>query len=349
MKNDKYKIYTVIVCQPFAFAKFNLLGRTVSDYSEYNFKDYPHCTVSCDKNITVTAKYDYLAVVYANMPLVTAEFLQKVARTMNQKRIKKINLGCGYMVEYGVEQGCFSKYSLKIPDILSINDTESLNIVYNVLKSRIIDKHIKSGAIILDRDNTVIDDTAIIEQGAIIEPFCIIKGKTIIKANAKVCSFSVITDSLIMKDVVIRNSAVEQSIIGKNTKVGPFSYIRSDCEIGSDCRIGDFVEIKKSKIGNGVKSAHLAYIGDAEVGDKTNIGCGTVFANYDGKIKHKTIVGENVFVGANTNLVAPLNIGNNVFIAAGTTVTENIADNKFCIGRVNQDVRENKIKIGKGI
>jgi bifunctional UDP-N-acetylglucosamine pyrophosphorylase/glucosamine-1-phosphate N-acetyltransferase len=117
--------------------------------------------------------------------------------------------------------------------------------------------------------------------------------------------------------------------------------LRAGAAIGNNCRIGDYVEIKKSVLRDNVKAAHLAYIGDAEVGSQTNIGCGTVFANYNGKIKQKTIVGEGAFIGANANLVAPLIIGDNAFVAAGSTVTENIPKNALAIARKRQIIKEN--------
>ena len=118
--------------------------------------------------------------------------------------------------------------------------------------------------------------------------------------------------------------------------VGPYARLRR-ATIGEDCRVGDFVEVKNSTLENGVKAAHLSYIGDAAVGERTNVGCGTVFCNYDGKTKHKTTVGCDCFIGANTNLVAPLVVGDKAFIAAGTTVTRDVDEKTFTIGRVRQD------------
>ena len=154
---------------------------------------------------------------------------------------------------------------------------------------------------------------------------------------------STIIDSEIEEGASVTCSHLYHSKVGKNTTVGPFARLR-DADIRDNCRIGDFVEIKNSQLNNGVKCAHLAYVGDAKVGDNTNIGCGSVFCNYDGKLKHHTEVGKNVFIGANVNLVAPLSIGDNTYIAAGTTVTKDVTDNGFVIGRVRQEIKDTKPK-----
>jgi len=128
--------------------------------------------------------------------------------------------------------------------------------------------------------------------------------------------------------------------IGKGTKIGPGVVLRGECVIGQNCRITNFVEIKKSVIGDGTKVSHMSYIGDATVGSNCNIACGVVFCNYNGKIKQRTIVGDNVFVGSNTNLVAPITIGNNAYIAAGSTITKNVPAKALAIGRARQAIKE---------
>lgn len=142
---------------------------------------------------------------------------------------------------------------------------------------------------------------------------------------------SIIINSIICDGCKITNSVIENSIVREKCSVGPFAYLRQNAFVSKNCRIGDFVEIKNSFLDEGVKAAHHAYIGDAFVGKNTNIGCGTVFANFNGKIKQKIFVGENVFIGANVNLVAPLDIGKNSFIGAGTTVRKNLEDNTFYV------------------
>jgi bifunctional UDP-N-acetylglucosamine pyrophosphorylase/glucosamine-1-phosphate N-acetyltransferase len=139
----------------------------------------------------------------------------------------------------------------------------------------------------------------------------------------------------------IYSSYIKDSHISKDCTIGPFAHIRPGCHIGENVRVGNFVEIKNSTIKQNTKISHLTYIGDATIGSNCNIGCGVVFCNYDGKNKHKTIIGDNVFVGSNVNLIAPITIDNNCFIAAGSTVTKSVSNDTFVIARAKQ---ENKPK-----
>ena len=147
---------------------------------------------------------------------------------------------------------------------------------------------------------------------------------------------SVIENCKIEDNVEIVNSVLRDAIIKKGSKIGPFAHIRPHSTIGENVRIGNFVEIKNSMIGDGTKIGHMAYVGDATIGQKCNIGAGVIFCNYDGKNKHKTIVGDNVFIGANCNLIAPVEIDNGAFIAAGTTVSKKVEAGQKIIGRVRQ-------------
>lgn len=185
-------------------------------------------------------------------------------------------------------------------------------------------------------------------------------GENKIHKTAKIVAFNYIENSRIGKNcqiygsklkncvvgdgVVITNSVLEDCIVKNKTSVGPFAYLRQNAVVGKECRVGDFVEIKNSTLQDCVKVAHLTYVGDAFVGKRCNIGCGTVFANYNGKIKQKIKIKEDCFIGANTNLVAPLSIGKNCFIGAGTTVRENIKDNTFVCGKVQNKCTKNTFK-----
>lgn len=145
-----------------------------------------------------------------------------------------------------------------------------------------------------------------------------------------------IKDSIIEDGTDVQSSVILDSKIGKNTTVGPFAYIRPETTIGNNARIGDFVEIKKSTIGNGTKVSHLTYIGDATVGEECNFGCGTVVVNYDGKVKNKTIIGNHSFIGCNTNLVSPVEVKDNTYIAAGSTITQEVPEGNLSIARAKQ-------------
>ena len=150
---------------------------------------------------------------------------------------------------------------------------------------------------------------------------------------------NVIINSTIKRGSVIYSSQIEGSVVGNNCFIGPNAHLRPDCEIDDGVKIGNFVEIKNSKIGSKSKVAHLTYIGDSVVGKNCNFGCGVVVCNFDGKQKHKTTIGDNVFVGSNANLIAPIKIGDNCFIAAGSTITKDLQPNCFSIERAEQKIK----------
>lgn len=213
---------------------------------------------------------------------------------------------------------------------------ETFSQITNTLQNKINSKHIKNGVLFIDKSSVYIDENVLIDKGAVIYPNCFILGKTKIGKNCKIYGTTYIEDCEIYDNVNIVSSNLKNSTIKTNCNVGPFAYIRPNSIIGENCRIGDFVEVKNSVIKENTKASHLTYIGDAEVGKNCNIGCGVVFCNYDGKKKYKTVVKDNVFIGSNCNLIAPVEILDNSFIAAGTTVTDNIPENSFCIGRSRQ-------------
>lgn len=204
-----------------------------------------------------------------------------------------------------------------IEETLGVNDLVALSNASKILQRRINRQFMLEGVNIIDPDSTYISAQSKIGTGAIIEPNVIIKGTSVIGDNSDILS----------------GSYISNSEIGDGTSIGPYAHIRENSKVGNECRVGNYVEIKKSVIANQTKAAHLTYIGDATVGTNVNFGCGTIIANYDGVNKHNTIIGDNVFIGSNSNIVAPCEIENDVFIAAGTTVTSNVEENKFVIDR----------------
>lgn len=198
--------------------------------------------------------------------------------------------------------------------------------------------HIKNGVQLFDPENTYISIGTKIAAGARILPGCIIKGKSEIAANAAIGPNSFLENAVIGENTSVNSSQVYDSSVGKDGTVGPFAYIRPGCVVGDGCRIGDFVEMKKSTIGNGTKVSHLTYIGDATVGERVNFGCGTVVVNYDGYNKYQTVIGDDCFIGCNTNLVSPVTLGNRAFTAAGTTVTKDVPDGALAVARARQTV-----------
>ena len=188
----------------------------------------------------------------------------------------------------------------------------------------------------------VLDNSVVVGDNVTIEPFAVIKGNSTIGDNTVIESFSYIVNSTIGSNCSVKSSRIVDSVVGNNTSVGPNAHLRDGAVVEDNCRIGNFVEIKNSTLHSGVKASHLAYIGDAIVGQKTNIGCGVIFVNYNGKQKSRTVVGSNCFIGCNTNLVAPVTVGDNCYIACGTTVDKDICSGAFGIGRSYLVVKEGR-------
>lgn len=279
---------------------------------------------------------EYIALTL-DMPLITREDLDKYICRMRAKGIGELRLGG----ESSPARICLSSggsgFFANDDAFLQIVDAKSHSMVYNHLRSRIVAQNLARGVEIPFADSVVIDCTAKIEAGAKILPFSRIEGDSRIRSGAEI-SASLVRDSEICSGASVETSHIADSFVGERATIGPFARLRG-ANIAACCRIGDFVEVKASSLGDGAKAAHLAYIGDAEVGARTNIGCGTVFCNYDGKQKHPSKVGEDCFIGANANLVAPIYVGDGAFIAAGTTLTEDVPQNSFSIGRARQTTK----------
>lgn len=221
-------------------------------------------------------------------------------------------------------------------ETLGVNSRVELAQADKILRKRINKKHMENGVTIIDPENTYIGSEVEIGNDTVIYPGNVLEGKTIIGNNCILYPNSRIQDSVLEDNINVQSSVVLESHIGENTTVGPFAYIRPESVIGKSARIGDFVEIKKSIIGDNTKVSHLTYIGDAEVGSKCNFGCGTVVVNYDGKNKYKTIIGDNSFIGCNTNLISPVEVEDNTFIAAGSTITDKVPEGSLAIARARQ-------------
>lgn len=203
-------------------------------------------------------------------------------------------------------------------------------------------KWLRRGAFV--EEGAMVGYHAKLSRGVVVECGARIVGNSVIEKNAVIGSNSEIVDSVIGENSEIRRSVVERSRVGKNSKIGPYAYLRPNSVVGDNCRVGDFVELKNCRFGNGSKAAHLSYVGDAEVGENVNIGCGVVFANYNGKTKSKSFVGSSSFIGSNCNLIAPVSVGAGSFLAAGTTLTKDLQENDFCIGRCRETVKNGGAK-----
>ena len=202
----------------------------------------------------------------------------------------------------------------------------------------IVLSHIQAGVSFVDWKTAYIDRGVSIGEGTTIGPCVILEGNTKIGRSCDIGHNTKIVDSVIDDGVNIQCSVILQSTIGSRTKVGPFAYLRPHSHIGRDAKVGDFVEVKNSTLGDGAKASHLTYIGDADVGDGVNLGCGVVFVNYNGSEKNRSTVEEGAFIGCNTNLIAPVTVGKGSYVAAGTTITRDVPPGALCVGRAKERI-----------
>lgn len=213
-----------------------------------------------------------------------------------------------------------------------VNSRGDLAELNDIVKERKNRELMQSGVTIIDPKSTFIEEDVQIGIDTVIYPFTFIEGRTIIGENCSIGPSSKLTSAKLGSNVSVTHSIVLSSEIGDNTSIGPFAYIRADNRIGENVKIGDFTELKNSTIGNGSKIPHLSYVGDAAIGEKVNIGAGTITCNYDGRNKHRTVIGDGTHIGSNTNLVAPVNVGKYVITGAGSVVTRDIPDNVTVYG-----------------
>lgn len=232
-------------------------------------------------------------------------------------------------------------------ETLGVNDRVALSKAESILKKRINEYHMRNGVTIIDPDHTYIESDVEIGQDTIIQPGTILSGNTRISSNCNIGPNSEVRNCVIGEGTVIRQSVAHDSSIGAHVNIGPFAHIRPQSQILDEVKIGNFVEIKKAVFGKGSKASHLSYIGDAEVGSDVNIGCGSITVNYDGKNKYLTKIEDDVFIGCNSNLVAPVTIGQGAYVAAGSTVTQDVPGNALAIARarqINKEEYANKLK-----
>ncbi len=231
---------------------------------------------------------------------------------------------------------------------MGVNDLYALSIAEAKLRNDINRAFMIKGVAMINPETITIGHNVHIEENVTIHPNTYITGNSVIKKGAQIGPNTEIHNSEIGESVVCKHSLVYNSRIQEYTTVGPFAHLRDGADIGPKNRIGNFVEIKKSTTGVNTKASHLAYIGDAEIGSAVNFGCGAITVNYDGKEKYKTIIGDNVFVGCNANLIAPIEIHDDAFIAAGSTLNKNVPKGTLAIARAYQVNKENYMKIKKG-
>ena len=211
---------------------------------------------------------------------------------------------------------------------------------------------LQAGVWMMDPSAVYVEETVTVGAGTRLLPGTILMGNTVVGKNCQLGPNTMLTDCTVGDGVTVNASQAEDSRIEDDCQIGPYTHIRPHCVVGKGSKIGAFVQLKNCNLGEGTKMAHLTYVGDSDVGDHCNFGCGTVTCNYDGFQKFRTTIGSDVFVGCNTNLVPPVAVGDGAYIAAATTVTQDVPADAMVIGRARQEVKEgwaaaNREKKGK--
>ena len=226
-------------------------------------------------------------------------------------------------------------------EIMGVNDRVQLAEAARILRLRINRDHMLNGVTLLDPDHTYIDHGVTIGADTTIHPGCQISGGTVIGCGCEIEQAVSISGCRIGDDCHIKAASVlEDSELGEDVAVGPMAHLRPGTVLANKVKIGNFVETKKIVMGEGSKASHLTYLGDAEIGRNVNIGCGTITCNYDGVKKHRTVIGDDVFIGSDVQLVAPVSVGRNSLVAAGTTVTIDVPPDSLALSRVPQVNKE---------
>ena len=226
-------------------------------------------------------------------------------------------------------------------EALGVNSREDLAAVEGEIQRRVVERLMKEGVTFRNPQTVVIDSTVSIGNDTVIYPFVTLEGKTTIGSRSVIEPGVHLVDVTVGDDVHIKTGTVaEESVIGAHATVGPYAHLRAGTRLGAHVKIGNFVETKKAVFDEGSKASHLSYIGDAEIGRDVNIGAGTITCNYDGVNKHKTILEDGVFIGSDTQLVAPVRIGKGAYVGAGSTITKDVPADALALSRVPQRVVE---------
>jgi bifunctional UDP-N-acetylglucosamine pyrophosphorylase/glucosamine-1-phosphate N-acetyltransferase len=249
-----------------------------------------------------------------------------------------------YLTDALGEKSGYESISIRCPfkwDLSGVNTTYELAVARSIAQAR-LQKSIAEtyGVSFADPLSASVSARCQFEGPCTIGPNVQILGKTKIGKNVQILGSTLIEDMQIGDDVFIDYSCVlRSSKVMNNARIGPFAHLRPESIVGEDVRVGNFVELKKTKLAKGAKVSHLSYLGDAEVGENTNIGCGTITCNYDGANKHKTIIGKNAFIGSDSQLVAPITVGDEAYIASGTTLTEDIPAGALALARAELTIK----------
>ena len=226
-----------------------------------------------------------------------------------------------------------------------VNDLKQLEEVERYLRRERNEMLMEQGVRLIDSVSTYVDWNVLIGTGTVIYPNVVIEGNCRIGENVRIETGSVIKSSTLADQVEIKaHCYLEEAVVGQDAVIGPFARLRSGSDIGQHVKVGNFVETKKAILHEGVKVSHLSYVGDAEIGNNTNIGCGFITCNYDGAQKHKTVIGKNSFIGSDSQMIAPVTIGDECFVASGSTITNDMPNGAFAISRARQQTKQGMAK-----
>ena len=225
-------------------------------------------------------------------------------------------------------------------EVNGINNRRQLAQCEALLQQRLRHHWMDEGVTFVDPESCTLSEGCSFGRDVVIEPQTHFRGRCVVGDNSRIGPGSLIEDASVGTNVSVVHSVVREANVGNDVAIGPFAHLRPAADVGDGCRIGNFVEVKKSQLGAGTKVNHLSYIGDAQVGEKVNVGAGTITANYDGVNKHRTVIGSNSKTGANSVLVAPINVGERATIGAGSTITKDVADGALAIGRARQMTKD---------
>ena len=223
-----------------------------------------------------------------------------------------------------------------VPGWLPVYGPDTIAELELLLRDRIVRRHIQNGVRVLDPAAVYIDPRAEIGAGTVVLPGTIIRGATRIGERCTIGPNAVVNDCVLGEGVEVNASQINESTFGDGCDVGPYAHVRPNCTVGARCHIGAFVQLKNCTLGPGTKMSHLTYVGDADVGGGVNFGCGTITTNYDGFKKHRCTIGDNAFIGCNTNLIAPVTVGEGSYIAAGSTITDEVPPDALAVARARQ-------------
>jgi bifunctional UDP-N-acetylglucosamine pyrophosphorylase/glucosamine-1-phosphate N-acetyltransferase len=221
-------------------------------------------------------------------------------------------------------------------ETMGINDRVQLSEARRLLRDRLVEQHQRAGVTVVDPQTTWVDVEVRLEQDVVVHPGTQLLGRTTVASGAEVGPDSTLTDTQVGAGASVVRAHCDRAVIGPEATVGPFTYLRPGTRLGRGSKAGGFVEIKASTVGDGSKVPHLSYVGDATIGERSNIGAATVFVNYDGRDKHATTVGDDVKVGSDTMLVAPVSVGDGAYTAAGSVITEDVPPGALGVGRAKQ-------------